>query len=187
MQNAVKKWDEAENKLKEALELFKNCLGKHFMTAECLKAIADLYLYFLQNSEQKLDICLEYYSEAIDMFDDLGKIENKESVLTLKNFGMCHMKKGNLNEAMALITKAEEVAEKELEADHKWKVWIKTALAIMHDKMGNLDQAKEVMLEGLSMSKRLNLPIDEMGDKVKIREFINRFPKIFPESEFPSK
>jgi len=182
-----KKWDEAENKLKEALELFKNCLGKHFMTAECLKAIADLGLYFnfLPNSEQKLDICLEYYSEAIDMFDDLGKIENKESVLTLKNFGMCHMKKGNLNEAMALITKAEEVAEKELEADHKWKVWIKTALAIIHDKMENLDQAKEEMLEGLSMSKRLNLPIDEMGDKVKIREFINRFPKIFPESEFP--
>ena len=88
---------------------------------------------------------------------------------------------------MALITKAEEVAEKELEADHKWKVWIKTALAIIHDKMGNLDQAKEEMLEGLSMSKRLNLPIDKMGDKVKIREFINRFPKIFPESEFPSK
>jgi len=180
-----KKWNEAENKLKEALELFKNCLGKHFMTAECLKAIADLYFNFLQNNEQKLDICLEYYSEAIDMFNDLGKIENKESVLTLKNFGMCHMKKGNLNEAMTLITKAEKVAEKELEADHKWKVWIETALAIMHDKMGNLAQAKEVMLEGLSMSKRLNLPIDEMGDKVEIREFINRFPKIFPESEFP--
>ena len=182
-----KEWNEAQNKLKQALELFKSCLGKHFMTAECLKAIADLYFHFLQKSEVKLDKCLAYYAEAIDMFKDLGMIENKESILTLKNFGMCHMKKGNLDEAMDFLTKAGKVAEKELEADHKWKVWIKTALAALHDKMGTLDQAKAVMHEGLSMSKRLNQPIHEMGDKVQIREFINRYPETFPESEFPSK
>ncbi|KAJ7375236.1 hypothetical protein OS493_001980 [Desmophyllum pertusum] len=39
-----KERSEAEQKLTEALELFKKLLGKHFMTAECLKAIADLLL-----------------------------------------------------------------------------------------------------------------------------------------------
>ena len=182
-----KKWDEAEWKLKEALELFEKCLGKHFMTAECLKAIADLYFNFRQKSEVELDICLEYYGNAIDMFEGLGKIENKESILTLKNYGMCQMKKGNLPEATTLLTRAGKVAEKELEADHKWKVWIKTAQAALHDKMGHLDQAKAVMHEGLSMGNRLNQPIDEMSDKDEIREFINRYPERFPESEFPSK
>ena len=182
-----KKWDEAERKLKEALKLFEKCLGKHFMTAECLKAIADLYFNFRQKSEVKLDICLEYYGNAIDMFEGLGKIENKESILTLKNYGMCQMKKGNLHEATTLLTRAGKVAEKELEADHKWKVWIKTAQAALHDKMGHLDQAKALMHEGLSMGKKLNQPIDEMGDKDEIREFINRYPERFPESEFPSK
>ena len=94
------------------------------MTAECLKAIADLYFNSRQKSEAELDICLSHYAKAIKMFKDLGKIENKESILTVKYFGMCHRKKGNLNDTMDLLKKAGGVAEKELEADHKWKVWI---------------------------------------------------------------
>ena len=62
------------------------------------------------------------------MLENLGMIESKQSILTLKNFGRRHMRKGNFNEAMALLTKAAKVAEKELEANHKWKVWIKTSL-----------------------------------------------------------
>ena len=179
---------EAEKKFSEAFELFKKCLGKHFMTAQCLKNIADLY-FFLQKSESKteLDICLAHYAEVIEMFEDLRMIESKESILTLRNFGICHMRRGNFNEAMTLLTKSGKVAEKELEPHHKWKVWIKTSMAILHDKMGNLDQAKEVMREGLSMGRMLNHRIDGMGNKDEILEFIGRYPEIFPESEFPSK
>ena len=180
---------EAERNLTKALELFKNCLGKHFMTAETLKAIADFHVgnFFLQKSETELDKALTHYAEAIEIFEELEFRQSKESILTLKNFGMCHMRKGKLDEAVALLTKAEEVAEKELEQDHKWKVWIKTALAAVHDKTGSLDQAKAVMREGLSMGKRLNQTIDEMGNKYEILKFIKRHPQTFPEGEFPSK
>ena len=177
---------EAEEMLTEALELFKKCLGKHFMTAESLKATADLY-FFLGKTETDLDICLAYYEDAMEMFNYLGMGGSKESVLTLKNFGVCHRKRNNFDKAMKLLTKAAQVSEQELEADHTWKVWITTELAILHDKMGNPDQAKAVMLEGLLMGKRLNLPIDKMGNKDDIRKLINRYPETFPEKEFPRK
>ncbi|KAL9980308.1 hypothetical protein ACROYT_G008872 [Oculina patagonica] len=141
--------DEAEQKLTEALELFKKCL------------------------------------EVMEIFHDLGMSGNKESVLTLKNFAMCHMRKKNFDEAMELLTKAEQVSEQELEADHKWKVQIKTEKAILHERMGNPDLAKAVMRDGLLMGKKLNLPIDKMGNKDEIRKFINSYRESFTEEEFP--
>ena len=185
-QGRERKMDEAEQKLTEALKRFKTCLGKHFMTAQSLKDIADLYFSWPQ-SETELDKSLAHYTEAIEMLENLGMIESKQSILTLKNFGRRHMRKGNVNEAMTLLTKADKVAEKELEADHKWKVRIKTSLAVLYDKVGKIDQAKAVLREALSMGKRLNLEVLEMGDKEDIREFRNRYPEMFPESEFPSK
>jgi len=95
------------------------------------------------------------------------------------------MMKGNFNEAMSFLTKSGKVAEKELEPDHKWKVWITTELATLHDKMGNLDQAKDVMREGLRMGKRLNVGVLEMANKDYLLKFMSRHPEIFPESEFP--
>ena len=181
-----KERDEAEQKISDALELFKKCLGKHFMTAGSLKAIADLY-FFLGKPKADLDICLAHYEEAMEMFHDLGMSGSKECVLTLKNFGVCHSKKNNFCKAMELLTEAGQVSEQELEGDHKWKVWIKIELAILHDKMGNTEQAKVEMLQGLQMGKRLNLPIDKMGNKDGIRKFINRYPETFPEHEFPRK
>lgn len=52
-------------------------------------------------------------------------------------------------------------------------------------KMNNVEKAKDVMLTGLLMGKKLNLTIDKMGNKDLIREFINRYPEEFPETEFP--
>ena len=181
-----KERDQAEQMFTQALELFTKCLGKHFMTAESLKAIADLN-FFLGRTEAKLDICLKYYQLAMEMFHDLGMSESKESFLTLKNFGVCHRERNNFAKAMELLTKAEQVAEQELEADHTWKVLIKTELAILHDKRKNPDQAKAVMLEGLLMGNRLNLPIYKMGNKDGVREFINRYPETFSKGEFPRK
>jgi len=78
IQKREKNWDEAEQKLTESLKLFKKRLGQHFMTAQSLKAIADLY-FFHQKSEGKteLDICFEHYAEAIKILEDLGMIESK--------------------------------------------------------------------------------------------------------------
>ena len=183
-----KNWDKAKQKLNEALELCKRCLGKHFMTAQCHKNIADLYFFQQQSvGKTELDICFEHYAESIRILEDLGMIESKESILIVKNFGECHMMKGNFKKAMSFLTKSKKVAEKELIPDHKWKVRIMIALATLHDKMGNQNPAKDVMREGLWMGKRLNLQLRDMGKKDYIQEFISRYRKIFPESEFPSK
>ena len=180
-----KKWDEAKQKLSKALELFKTCLGEHFMTAQSLKAIADLYFFIGRTETNQLDIGLAHYEGAIKIVDDLGMGGSKESILILKNFGICHLAKNNFEEAKKLLMKAEQVSERELEGNHPWKISIKTELAILHEKMGNQDQAKRVMLEGLRMGKRSNLPIDKMGNKIKIRQFIDRYPMTFTEEEFP--
>ena len=184
-----KQRDKATQQLTKALELFQRCLGKHFMTAEALKAIADLRLFLGGETKEEDDLkfCLKYYNAAIEMFDDLVEGGSKESILTLKNCATCHQKRGNFDEAMALFTKAEQFAERELEENHEWKVGIKTLWAILHDEIGNEDKAKEMMLEGLSMAKKLDLPIEKMGNKYQIRSFINRYPEDFPETEFPSK
>ena len=182
-----KQRDTAEQQLKKALELFQQILGKHFMTAETLKAIADLYFFLDGKTEADLEKCLEFYEAAVEMFEDLGVGGSKESILTLKNFGICQMKRGNFEEAMTLLTKAEQVAERELEVNHTWKVWIKTSLALLHEKLNQVEKAKDVMLTGLWMGRKLNLTIDKMGNKDAIREFINRYPDTFPETEFPSK
>jgi len=50
---------------------------------------------------------------------------HKESILTLKNYGVCHKNKGNYEEARKLLEKAEHVAKRELDEDHMWKVMVK--------------------------------------------------------------
>ena len=153
------------------------------MTASAHKNIADLYLFF----DTEWDTCFEHYANAIKLFEDLGMGDRKESILTLKDFAICHASKGKFDEAMKQLEKAEHVAERELEEDHKWKVLIKTELALLHDKMGHPDKAKVVMRDGLLMIKRLNLSIAEMENKHNIREFINRYPDTFPEeADFPA-
>ena len=182
-----KKPEQSEQQLKEAKSIFQNCLGTHFMTAETLKAIADR-LFFLEGKNKNYSkMCLEHYQAVVEMFQKLGAGGSKEIVLTLKNFGMCHMKKHNFEEAMVLLRKAQQVADRELEENHKWKVGIKTALAILHDKMGKQDMAIDEMQRGLRMAKIFDLSIDRMGDKDDIIDFTGRHPEEFPESEFPSK
>ena len=178
--------DVAKERLTKALKLFQEVLGKHFMTAETLKAKADLLLA-PDKSVTDLKPCLKYYEAALEMFDHLGVGGSKESILLLKNFASCHTTSGNFDEAMKLFRKAEQVAERELEKNHTWKVSIKTSLGLLHEKMGKVELAKKAMLEGLLMHKELGLAMDKIGNKLKIRKFMNRYPKTFPETEFPSK
>ena len=178
--------DVAKERLTKALKLFQEVLGKHFMTAETLKAKADLLLA-PDKSVTDLKPCLKYYEAALEMFDHLGVGGSKESILLLKNFASCHTTSGNFDEAMKLFRKAEQVAERELEKNHTWKVSIKTSLGLLHEKMNDVELAKKAMLEGLLMHKELGLAMDKIGNKLKIRKFMNRYPKTFPEAEFPSK
>ena len=201
-----RRFKEARSKFEEALDLFNNCLGKHLMTAECVKNIADIYLFLAQHQMPmdetedtlgevtfELNKSHEYYEKALSMMKELGVDNHKEIVLTLKNFASCQMRKGNLKEATDLLQKAEIVAESELERDHMWKVLLKTQWAFLYEEKqkkgeeGSKEKALASMKEGLEMAIKLGRPIDQLNNKSMILAFINRYPGDFPEDKFPRK
>ena len=74
----------------------------------------------------------EHYKEALTIMEKLGMGGHKESILTLKNYGLCHKEKGEYEKAINLLLKAKQVADIELEDDQKWKVMIETQLALLY-------------------------------------------------------
>lgn len=198
-------FQEARNKLEEALALFEKCLGKHLMTAECMKNIADFYLELHQRNirlsdredptgEEKHELkkSHEHYEKVLSMMRELGVDVHKEIVLTLKNFAVCQRRQGNLKEATGLLQKAESVVESELDKrDHMWKVMIKIQWALLYDEKHQKgeeeseEKAITLMKEGLEMALRLGQQIHKLNSRIDILLFIERFPDEFPEDEFP--
>ena len=192
--------DDAEEMFQQALDLFTKLLGDHFMTAQCLKDIAD-FLFLVHKTDSNLDEPLSFYRRAMEMMEKLGVGNQKESILTLKNFGVCHMRNGDFEEANSLLHRAESVAERELEKDHRWKVMVKTELAIVHYKLASatemepamkqlvLDKMEASLKEGLDMTYRLvgSRTIDDLGNKHLIRNVLNHYPERFPEEQYPRR
>ena len=162
-----KKNNEASTKFEQALTVFKERLNDHFMTAQCLKDIAD-FIFFAERKDGSLDKALGYYKMAMEIMEKLGMDESKESILTLKNYGVCQMRKGNFIEAKKLLEKAELVVERELDKDHKWKVMVYTQQAHLYHAEVNeqeieasiekelLNQMEALLKKGLDMCYRLN-------------------------------
>ena len=190
---------EANEKFKRAFSLFKELLGDHFMTAQCLKDFAD-FVFIAEKSDQGLDKALNYYRKAMEVMEKLGTHEQKESILTLKNYGGCLMEKGNFEETEKLLLKAELVCERELEKDHTWKVMVKTQLGLLYhemaDKQENEESVREELLskmeasmkEGLDMWYKLNngqKSINRLGSKKLIWKVLRLYPKRFPEDSYP--
>jgi len=169
--------------LQEALKLFKRSLGEHFMTAQGHKAIADFYFVHgtdKNSTDEDKVLCIdkssEHYKEALTMMEKLGMGCHKESILTLKNYGLCHKEKQDFEEAINLLLKAKRVADIELEDDHKWKVMIETQLAVLYHCVGRAEKAKEVMKKGLEMNKKLGRYLSQLANKFEIRQFLKRYP-----------
>ena len=162
--------------LEEARSLFELCLGEHFMTAQSHKAIADFHFVHRTDLATDEDKSSEHYKAALTMMEKLGMGGHKESILTLKNYGLCHKEKGEYEEAINLLLKAKQVADIELEDDHKWKVMIETQLAPLYHCVGRAQEAKEVMKKGIEMSERLGLPISLLANKFEIELFLNFYP-----------
>lgn len=175
-----RRFTEAEKKFSEALNLLKECLGEHLMTAKCLKFIADLKL-----NDGKGSLAVKSYKESLEMMEHLGMDGHKETILLLNNYGSCQMSNGNYEEARALLEKAELVAERELVEDHMWKVRVKTELAILFHKERKEDQMIEAMKNGLEMCYRLGNTVEELGNKREIRKVLNGHPEKFPKDKYP--
>lgn len=178
----------AEEQLNQALDLSKKCLGEHIMTAQCFKDIAD-FLFFakrkLPKGERGFDAVLSYYEKSLEMLEHLGRDGHKETILTLKNCGICHSSNGNYEEARKFLEKAERVAERELENDHKWKVMVKTEQALVFYKENKEEEMIEAMQNGLEMCYRLGMTVKDLGNRHQIREVLDRHPEKFPKDKYP--
>ena len=184
---------EANEKLEKALSMLRNLLGDHFMTALCLKDLADFY-FFTEKTGEGLEKALNYYKEAMEVMEKLGTRNQKESILTLKNYGICHERKGNFKDGKMLLLEANLVCDSEIEGDHRWKVIVKTELALCYHEIANreengevdredlLSKMEEFMKEGLDMWYRLNnnkKSISRLGNRKPIAEVLKMYPGRF--------
>ena len=190
--------EEANEKLEKALSMLRNLLGDHFMTALSLKDLGDFFFV-----KGKTDQALNYYKEAIEVIEKLGTRNQKESILLLKNYGSCHEKEGNFEEAETLLLEANLVCDSEIEGDHKWKVSVKTELALLYyetarsketerDKKEELlSKMEKLMKEGLDMCYRLNdnkKSINRLANKKRIVQVLKSYPQRFErESYYPDE
>ena len=179
-----KDYDEAAEKFKQAFSLLEQLLGDHFMTAQCIKDMAD---YTFSPGETCLDDTLALYKMAMEVLEKLGVDDHKESILTLKNYGSCHMANGDFEEAMKLFERAERVAERELDKDHKWKVMITTQKALLYYQLGREEEMEVSLKHGLDMHYRIvgNRSINGLANKHLIWNVLSNYPHMFPEEDYP--
>ena len=188
--------EEAKLKLEKALSMLRNLLGDHFMTALCLKELADFY-FLTERTDEGRDKALNYYKEAMEVMEKLGTRSQKESILTLKNYGSCHKRKGNFEEAKMLLLEANQVCNSEIEGDHRWKAFVKTELALFYHVIANrhegddreelLSKMEEFMKEGLDMCYRLNdnkKSISDLGNRKEIVKVLNKYPGRFEREKY---
>ena len=195
-------YEEANEKLEKALSMLRNLLGDHFMTALCLKDLADFY-FFTEKAGEGLEKALNYYKEAMEVMEKLGTRSQKESILTLKTYGSCHKEKGNFEEAEMLLLEANRVCDNEIEGDHRWKVLVKTELAVLYYKIARdketegdnreelLSKIEECMKKGLDMWYSLNdgkKTIRRLGNRKEIVEVLERYQERFKrEAYYPDE
>ena len=163
--------------LQEATNLFTQCLGAHCMTAQGHKAIADVY-FARGNTDTELSMSFFLYHKALTIMEECGMDGHKETALTLKNYGVCHKKKGNFQEAANFLERAKRVADVELEGDHRWKVMIDTQLALLHEHLGRGEEAIILMKNALEMNSRLQQSLDCLGNKREIKRFLYCHPEL---------
>ena len=157
--------------LQEATSNFDNHLGEHFMTAQGHKAIADVY-FAHRHTETELNMAMFHYKQALTIMAKCGMGDHKESILPLKNYAVCHRWKGNYEDAINILEKAKQVADFELQEDHRWKVIIETQRALLHEDSGMLEEAKRIMISALKMCERLGDYVDRLGNKREIHRFL---------------
>ena len=180
------KYGEAIDKYKRALDIFETQLGLHLMTAQCYKDIAD-FLFASDETESYLDVTLAYYQMAFDMMRELKTDDQKESILMLKNCGKCQIKNGNFEKGEKLLLKAGSIAERELEENHRWKVLVKTELAVFYKRAFRIQEMEEALKKGLEMHYKIakKRTLDGLVNKLEISELLNCYPKLFPHEEYP--
>ena len=148
------KTEEACENYLEALKLLKDGYGNHILTAFAHKDVADSYLYVHQYSKAE-----ENYQKAMAILEDMQKAEHREAIPVFKNWGICLEKSCKFGESREKYEKGSDIAENTIEGNHKWKVWIKTYLALLlyTNHPEDVSTANRIASEVLQMGKELKL------------------------------
>lgn len=109
----------------EALKFRQDHYGDHVLTAFAHKDLADHYL-----SMNELKDAEENYNKAIHILEDI-KIAEHKAVLIFSNLGVCLQKSGKFEKSRETYQKGSDIADKTIEGNLKWKVMIKTNLALL--------------------------------------------------------
>lgn len=149
-----KRTEEACKNYLEALKLLKDDYGNHILTAFAHKDVADSYLYINQYCKAE-----ENYQRAMSILEDMQKAEHREAIPVLKNWGICFEKSRKFSESREKYEKGSDIAENTIEGNHKWKVWIKTYLALLlyTNYPEDISTANRIAAEVLQMGKELKL------------------------------
>ena len=178
-------YPDAVDKYNRARDIFETQLGLHFMTAQCYKEIADFF--FFGRTGHSLHVTLEYYQKALDMMRELEMDDQKESILMLKSYGKCQISNGNFEKGEKLLLKAESVAERELEENHRWKVLVKTEQALFYRSEGRIQEMEAALKEGLEMHYKIaeKRTLHGLVNKRVIYYVLNCYPELFPQEQYP--
>ena len=174
------------DKYNRALDIFETQLGLHLMTAQCYKDIAD-FLLTSDKAKSYLGVTLACYQKAFGMMTELEMDDQKESILMLKNYGICQIKNGNFEKGEKLLLKAESIAERELEENHRWKVLVKTEQAVFYKKAARIQEMEAALKEGLEMHYKIaeKRTLDGLGNKRVIHRILDCYPELFPQEQYP--
>ncbi|KAL9976685.1 hypothetical protein ACROYT_G014012 [Oculina patagonica] len=118
--------EEACENFLEALELLRVSYGNHVLTAFAHKDMGDYYLHVEEYSKAE-----ENYQKAIGILEVLKIADHKEAVPTFKNLGICFEQSGMFDKSRKTYEKGSDIADNTIEVNHKWKVEIRTFLALL--------------------------------------------------------
>ena len=165
--------DKAKKKFNDALNLFREGLGTHVMTALLLRDLADFHLFHGEKKLGSPEDCqnaTELYGEALQMMANLGIKDHKECILLFTNLGICYQLQGELEEAMKLYQASRNIAERELAENHRWKIYVMDQMAYWYKQKGNMEEAKACKEQALQMSDALGLPDNQPPNKFLLKK-----------------
>ena len=146
-------FEQAEKYYRDAIELSKVNLGEeHLLTLWIYKNLGDLFL-----TDKKHDQAEEMYTLAINMSENLGLDATEKYVLLLKNLGACLTESDRASEAIQILKRAREIAEKLAESNEPNECTLKvyTSLANCLQQSDRADEAVEVLENARDNAERL--------------------------------
>ena len=146
-------FEQAEKYYRDAIELSKVNLGEqHLLTLWIYKNLGDLFL-----KDKKHDQAEEMYTLAINISENLGLDATEKYVLLLKNLGACLTKSDRASEAIQILKRAREIAEKLAESNEPNECTLKvyTLLADCLQQSDRADEAVEVLENARDNAERL--------------------------------